>query len=80
MTAPDEANEPVKPRRRIRPLGLLLALVASAVLLCCGGTTAFFLGGLGGDAGESSALGPGCGLSGPIDLSKKLPRIGLLGE
>src|SRR6266508_4116203 len=53
---------------------------ATVALLCCGGTSAFFLGGLGGDADQSSALGPGCGTGGPIDLSRKLPRIAQLGE
>ena len=80
MSSPDETNSAAGPKRRIRPLGLVIAVLASVALLCCGGTSAFFLGGLGGDADQSSALGPGCGTGGPIDLSRKLPRIAQLGE
>ena len=60
---------------RPRRIVLLVALLATLVLLCCGGSvTAILLSGLGN---EDSALNTavGCGKGGPVDPDSKLPRI-----
>ena len=61
------------PRPRI---GLLVALVATLVLLCCGGTvSAILIGGLGSDDKSNTYSGLGCGQGGPIDPEGDLPGI-----
>jgi murein DD-endopeptidase MepM/ murein hydrolase activator NlpD len=71
-------RDPVqRPTRRV---GLLVALCATLLLLCCGGgASAFFLTTLGGDTPpvETSF---GCGESGPLDPTGRLPRVGTLAE
>jgi murein DD-endopeptidase MepM/ murein hydrolase activator NlpD len=60
---------------RPRRIVLLIALVATLALLCCGGSvTAVLLGGLTGKNDRlNSALG--CGKGGPTDPDSNLPRI-----
>src|SRR5688500_18498680 len=61
------------PRPRI---GLLVALVATLVLLCCGGTvSAILLGGLGNQDNTNAFSTLGCGQGGPIDPDGELPKI-----
>jgi murein DD-endopeptidase MepM/ murein hydrolase activator NlpD len=61
-----------RPRRVV----LLIALVATLTLLCCGGTvSALLLGGFGGDQDDLSLYSSGCGTGGPIDPEGKLPRL-----
>jgi murein DD-endopeptidase MepM/ murein hydrolase activator NlpD len=61
------------PRPRI---GLLIALVATLVLLCCGGTvSAILVGGLGGDDNTNAFSTLGCGQGGPVDPEGDLPGI-----
>jgi hypothetical protein len=63
---------PPRPRRAI----LLVALVATLALLCCGGTvTALLLGGIADEPDDLSLLSSGCGTGGPLDPESKLPRI-----
>jgi len=60
---------------RPRKIVLLVALVATLALLCCGGgITAVFLGGL-NDEGNKLNAAVGCGKGGPVDPDSKLPRI-----
>lgn len=60
---------------RPRKIVLLVALVATLVLLCCGGSiTAVFLGGL-NDEGDNLNAALGCGKGGPVDPDSKLPRL-----
>jgi murein DD-endopeptidase MepM/ murein hydrolase activator NlpD len=60
---------------RPRKIVLLVALVATLVLLCCGGSvTALLLGGLSDDTSNLNAA-IGCGKGGPVDPDSKLPRI-----
>ncbi|OJF13896.1 M23 family metallopeptidase [Couchioplanes caeruleus] len=64
MTAP-------RPRR----IALLVALVATLALLCCGGSiSALLLGGFGSDD-DLSLYTSGCGTGGPVDPDSKLPRL-----
>jgi hypothetical protein len=59
-----------RPRRTV----MLVALVATLALLCCGGSVAAVLLNLGNDdSGLNAALG--CGQGGPVDPDSKLPRI-----
>ena len=62
--------------RRPRGVALLVALVATLALLCCGGSiSALLLGGFGEDKDDLSLYSSGCGTGGPIDPDAKLPRI-----
>jgi murein DD-endopeptidase MepM/ murein hydrolase activator NlpD len=58
-----------------RRIVVLVAVVVTLALLCCGGSvTAILLGGLGDEPDKpNSALG--CGKGGPVDPDSKLPRI-----
>ncbi|MEV4346635.1 M23 family metallopeptidase [Actinoplanes sp. NPDC049596] len=61
------------PRRR--KIVLLVALVATLALLCCGGSiTALLVGGL-TDENPKLNLAMGCGKGGPVDPDSKMPRI-----
>jgi murein DD-endopeptidase MepM/ murein hydrolase activator NlpD len=61
---------------RPRRVALLVALVATLALLCCGGSvSAILLGGLGDDADDLSLYSSGCGTGGPLDPDSKLPRL-----
>ncbi|GAA0480270.1 hypothetical protein Ade02nite_38440 [Paractinoplanes deccanensis] len=61
------------PRRR--KIVLLVALVATLALLCCGGSvTALLVGGL-TDEGDKLNVAMGCGKGGPVDPDSKLPRV-----
>jgi murein DD-endopeptidase MepM/ murein hydrolase activator NlpD len=61
---------------RPRPIALLIALVATFALLCCGGTvSAILVGGLGSEEDASKFSGLGCGQGGPIDENGELPTI-----
>ena len=61
---------------RPRRVALLIALVATLALLCCGGTvSALLLGSIGKDDDDLSLYSSGCGTGGPIDPDSKLPRI-----
>ena len=60
---------------RPRKIVLLVALAATLVLLCCGGSlTAVLVGGL-SDEGNNLNAALGCGKGGPVDPDSKLPRI-----
>jgi murein DD-endopeptidase MepM/ murein hydrolase activator NlpD len=62
--------------RRPRRVVLLVALVATLALLCCGGSvTAILLGGLGGDDNSKLNASLGCGKGGPVDPDSKLPTL-----
>ena len=61
---------------RPRRIVLLVALVATLALLCCGGSvTAILLGGLTDNGGNKVNAALGCGKGGAIDPDSKLPRI-----
>ncbi|MGK5679616.1 M23 family metallopeptidase [Actinoplanes sp. URMC 104] len=61
---------------RPRKIVLLVALVATLALLCCGGSvTALLVGGLTDEGGDELVSSFGCGKGGPIDPDTKLPRI-----
>jgi murein DD-endopeptidase MepM/ murein hydrolase activator NlpD len=61
--------------RRPRRIVLLVALVATLALLCCGGgITAVLLGGLTDEDSKVNAS-LGCGKGGPVDPDSKLPRL-----
>ena len=61
---------------RPRKAALLVALVATLALLCCGGTvSALLLGDSGEDSDDLGLYSSGCGTGGPIDPDTKLPRI-----
>jgi murein DD-endopeptidase MepM/ murein hydrolase activator NlpD len=63
---------PPRPRR----IALLVALVATLALLCCGGSvTAILLGGLGDEDKNNTFSTLGCGQGGPIDPTGDLPSI-----
>ncbi|GAA3344364.1 hypothetical protein GCM10020358_47310 [Amorphoplanes nipponensis] len=65
-----------RPRRVV----LLIALVATLALLCCGGTvSALLLGGFGEKKEDLSLYSSGCGTGGPIDPDGKLPRLSQYG-
>jgi len=55
-----------------RKLTLVIAIILSVVLLCCGGTVVFLLDGL---TGNRAAYASGCGENVPIDLTGPLPRV-----
>jgi murein DD-endopeptidase MepM/ murein hydrolase activator NlpD len=58
------------------PVALLIALVGTFALLCCGGTvSAVLVGGLGGEENADTFSTRGCGQGGPIDENGKLPTI-----
>jgi murein DD-endopeptidase MepM/ murein hydrolase activator NlpD len=61
--------------RRPRRIALLVALVGTLAVLCCGGSVAALLFGAFND--DQNALNPalGCGKGGPIDPDTHLPRI-----
>ena len=66
------------PRPRV---GLLVALVATLALLCCGGSvSAILLGGLGSDDDAPDFSTLGCGQGGPIDPDGEMPSIRAYGE
>jgi murein DD-endopeptidase MepM/ murein hydrolase activator NlpD len=68
-------------RRPARRVGLLVALTAALVLLCCGGgVSAFLLGGLGGNSLGTLNAAMGCGGLGPVDPDGRLPRVSALEE
>ncbi|MCA2215867.1 M23 family metallopeptidase [Jidongwangia harbinensis] len=57
-------------------IGLIVALVATLVLLCCGGSvSAILLGGLGNEDNSNAFSTLGCGQGGPIDPDGELPRV-----
>ncbi|MDY7087161.1 MAG: M23 family peptidase, partial [Actinomycetota bacterium] len=61
---------------RPRKIVLLVALVATLALLCCGGSvTALLVGGLTDEGSDKLTASGGCGKAGPIDPDTKLPRI-----
>jgi murein DD-endopeptidase MepM/ murein hydrolase activator NlpD len=63
---------------RPRRIVLLVALVATLALLCCGGAvSALFLGAFNSNNNKDDALTStdGCGTAGPIDPGGKLPRF-----
>ena len=61
---------------RPRRIALLVALVATLVLLCCGGSvSAILLGGFGNNDDYHLNAALGCGKGGPVDPDSKLPRI-----
>ncbi|MCY1142574.1 M23 family metallopeptidase [Actinoplanes sp. Pm04-4] len=62
---------------RPRKIALLVALVATLALLCCGGgITALFVGSLTDENKDGlNASSYGCGKGGPVDPDTKLPRI-----
>ena len=61
---------------RPRRIVLLVALVATLALLCCGGSvTAILLGGLTDEGGNKLNAALGCGKGGAVDPDSKLPRI-----
>lgn len=61
---------------RPRRVALLVSLVATLALLCCGGSvSAILLGALGKDTDDLSLYASGCGTGGPLDPNGKLPRI-----
>lgn len=62
--------------RRPRTVVLLVALVATLALLCCGGSvTALLLGEFDNDQKSNLNAAMGCGKGGPVDPDSKLPRI-----
>src|SRR5690242_13511446 len=61
---------------RPRRIVLLVALVATLALLCCGGSiTAVLLGGLTDGQNNKLNAALGCGKGGPVDPDSKLPRV-----
>ena len=63
-----------------RRVALLVALVATLALLCCGGgVSTVLLGGLGSEDNTDAFSTLGCGQGGPIDPEGKLPRIAAYG-
>ncbi|GGQ43475.1 hypothetical protein GCM10010166_09860 [Couchioplanes caeruleus subsp. azureus] len=62
--------------RRPRRIALLVALVATLALLCCGGSVgAILIGGFVGDEDDLGLFSSGCGTGGPVDPDSKLPRL-----
>ena len=60
---------------RPRKIALLVAVVATLALLCCGGSvTAILLSGIGDESNDLNAS-LGCGKGGPVDPDSGLPRI-----
>jgi murein DD-endopeptidase MepM/ murein hydrolase activator NlpD len=61
---------------RPRRIALLIALVATLALLCCGGSvSAILIGGLGREDNTNAFSTLGCGKGGPIDPDGELPRV-----
>jgi murein DD-endopeptidase MepM/ murein hydrolase activator NlpD len=61
-----------RPRRVV----LLVALVATLALLCCGGSvSALLLGSFGGDEDKTLYSTDGCGAGGAVDPGGKLPKL-----
>jgi murein DD-endopeptidase MepM/ murein hydrolase activator NlpD len=78
LPSPPEHDGLRSGKRRLRP-GLLVALVAALVLLCCGGgLSAFTLDQLNGTSVGNAAFT--CGKKGVIDPGKQMPQIGPYGE
>ncbi|SCE89145.1 Murein DD-endopeptidase MepM and murein hydrolase activator NlpD, contain LysM domain [Micromonospora coriariae] len=69
-------------RRPVRVGVIATVLTGVLLLLCCaGGTAAFFLSGLGGDAEDGDSLaGWGCGPIRPVDIAGELPRFTEYGD
>ncbi|MGW1448128.1 M23 family metallopeptidase [Micromonospora sp. NPDC002411] len=69
-------------RRPVRVGVIATMLTGVLLLLCCtGGTAAFFLSGLGGDAEDGDNLaGWGCGPVRPVDIVGELPRFTEYGD
>src|SRR5688500_14285864 len=66
---------------RPRPVALLVALVATTALLCCGGTvSAILLGGLGAEDKTNTFSTLGCGQGGPVGPNGDLPSIRSYGK
>jgi len=64
--------------RRLRPtrFAVLVAVVATLALLCCGGSvSAILLGGLGSEKDPNTFSAMGCGQGGPIDENGDMPEI-----
>ncbi|AGL21391.1 M23 family metallopeptidase [Actinoplanes sp. N902-109] len=62
---------------RPRRIALLVALVSTLALLCCGGSvTAILVGSFSGGKDDNLTLSAaGCGANGPVDPNAKLPRL-----
>ena len=61
---------------RPRKIVVLVALVATLALLCCGGSiTALLVGGLTDESKNNLISSAGCGKGGPVDPDTKLPRV-----
>ncbi|WP_249999782.1 M23 family metallopeptidase [Actinoplanes sp. M2I2] len=61
---------------RPRKIVLLVAIVATLTLLCCGGSvTALFMSGFTDEGQNNLNSALGCGKGGPVDPDTKLPRI-----
>ncbi|MCO1596752.1 M23 family metallopeptidase [Micromonospora sp. RHAY321] len=71
------------PLRRPLRVGVLASVLTGVLLLlcCAGGTAAFFLSGLSGDAEEGDTLAnEDCGPVRPVDIAGKLPRFTEYGD
>ena len=80
MTATD-VTAGLRRRRPTRLAALLIAILATLALLCCGGSvSAFFLGGLGDVEDNKLNAAMGCGKAGPVDPDGDLPRVGAYGK
>jgi murein DD-endopeptidase MepM/ murein hydrolase activator NlpD len=65
---------------RPRRIALLVALVATLALLCCGGSiSAILIGGLDSNDDTNAFSTLGCGQGGPIDPDGELPSVRLYG-
>jgi murein DD-endopeptidase MepM/ murein hydrolase activator NlpD len=65
---------------RPRRVALLIALVATLVLLCCGGSvSALLLGAFNSNKNDAQFSTDGCGTGGPVDPVGNLPRFHSLG-
>jgi len=64
---------------RPRRIALLVALVATLALLCCGGSVSALLIGAFNNDQDPDLSTDGCGIGGPIDPAGKLPRLRSLG-
>ncbi len=62
-------------------IGLLVALVATLALLCCGGSvSAILLGGLGSEDNNLQLSAFGCGQGDPVDPDGEMPSIAAYGK
>ncbi|MFG2048504.1 M23 family metallopeptidase [Micromonospora sp. NPDC048935] len=71
------------PLRRPLRIGVIATMVTGVLLLLCctGGTAAFFLSGLGGDAENGDTLADrGCGPVRPVNVAGELPRFTEYGD